>query len=76
MHAGPYAEGSHWILFDYATASEALTALPKAERRKHRELILADVLEARRVDGSYLDNQLIGRALGTAMALLAFESLE
>jgi hypothetical protein len=75
MHAGPDAEGSHWVLFDYATAAEANQRLPRRERAKARELILADLLEARRVDGSFMDNQLVGRHFGTAMALLALEHL-
>lgn len=76
MHAGPHAEGSHWVLFDYATAAEALGELPRRKTGKFRELILTDLLEARRADGSFLDNQLIGRHCGTALALIAFEHLQ
>ncbi len=75
MHAGPQAEGSHWVLFDYATASEATTVLSADERARYAESILTDVLSSRRADGSYLDNLILGREMGTAMALLAFENL-
>lgn len=75
MHAGPHAEGSHWVLFDYATAAEALGELPRRKTGKFRELILTDLLDTRRADGSFLDNQLIGRDCGTALALIAFEHL-
>lgn len=75
MHAGPDAEGSHWVLFDYATAAEAQRRLPRAEGAKYRALILGDLLETRRADGSFLDNQVLGRDCGTALALLAFEAL-
>jgi len=76
MHAGPYAEGSHWVLFDYATAAEAVLQLPRRERKKYQMLILDDLLATRRADGSFLDNQLVGRHYGTAMALLALEHLK
>lgn len=75
MHAGPYAEGSHWVLFDYATAAAAVAELPEPERAKYRELLLADLLACRRADGSYVDNPLLGRAMGAGMALWAFERL-
>ena len=75
MHAGPAAEGSHWILFDYATAAEAVAHLPEGERAKFAEILLADIFTCRRADGSYIDNPLLGRAMGVGMALWAFESL-
>lgn len=75
MHAGPYAEGSHWVLFDYATAAEALRELPVKERGKHRVPLLELLLEARRADDTFLDNPLIGRDFGTAMAVRALEDL-
>ncbi|MFT7669787.1 MAG: tetratricopeptide (TPR) repeat protein [Planctomycetota bacterium] len=76
MHAGPHAEGSHWVLFDYATAAQALKALSGSRTKKLRQLILEDVLETRRADGSFLDNQLIGRHAGTALGLIALEFLK
>jgi len=75
MHAGPHAEGSHWVLFDYATAAEALRELPLKERGEHRAPLLELLLEARRADGTFLDNPLIGRDFGTAMAVRTLEDL-
>jgi hypothetical protein len=74
MHCGPAAEGSHYLLFDYWQAAEAVATLPKAERDAWGERVRLAVLAARNVDGSFVDNPSVGRAAGTAMALLALQA--
>jgi len=75
MHAGLGGQGSHYLLFDYAHAAIALSALPEVERMAFRGILLDTVLDARRKDGSYVDNPMIGPHLGTAMALVALRHL-
>ena len=75
MHAGADTEGSHYVTFDYATVAEAIAALPEADRASYRMALLEEMLEGRAVDGSYLDNPMIGPALGTGMVLGAFRDL-
>jgi len=75
MHAGPDAQGSHYLMFDYALAAQAIGRLPEAARPAFRKPVLEEILHARTVEGSYLDNPLLGRDYGTAMALLAFPRL-
>jgi hypothetical protein len=75
MHTGSDGQGSHYLMFDYATIAEAIAALPAAERGAHRKILLEEILACRLADGSYLDNPFLGRALGAALALTAFESL-
>lgn len=74
MHAGPDGQGCHYLLFDYAHAALAHDELGggAAARTKVRELVLA----CRQPDGSFLDTPVLGRAYGTAMALLALRALE
>jgi hypothetical protein len=75
MHTGREALGSHYIMFDYATAAAAVGTLPEQERGRHRAWLIEDILACRLEDGSYMDNPILGRAFGAAMALHAFESL-
>ncbi len=75
MHCGPEAQGSHYLLFDYMNAAEAVAALPAAERAEFRAPLLAAILAARNADGSFVDNPQIGRPAGTAMALIALQAL-
>jgi tetratricopeptide (TPR) repeat protein len=75
MHTGSDAQGSHYIMFDYAMIAQAIAVLPEAERKIPRTVLLEEILAARLDDGSYLDNPFLGRAFGAAMALSAFESL-
>lgn len=75
MHCGPEGEGSHYLLFDYWQAGEAVAALPLVERAGFRTRVRAAVLAARNADGSFVDNPSVGRAAGTAMALLALQAL-
>ncbi len=75
MHAGPEAQGSHYLLFDYANAAAAITTLPKHRRESYRRAVLEEVLRARRDDGSFVDNPIDGSGSGTALALLALDVL-
>lgn len=72
MHAGADAQGSHYLLYDYAMAAIAARELPAAERGALRGPILDALLAARCADGSFLDNPSVGRHAATALALLAF----
>ena len=63
MHAGLHAQGSHYLLYDYSTAAEALrevgrTGLTPRLRREVREAILTDLDAVRS-----LDQDLILRAM-------------
>ncbi len=75
MHAGPDGQGSHYLLFDYATAAEAVAALPGPERGRYRDVILDVLMRARTADGAFLDNPMIGREFGAGAALRTMELL-
>ncbi|MFH2001529.1 MAG: hypothetical protein ABIK28_17735 [Planctomycetota bacterium] len=75
MHAGPHAQGSHYLMFDYAYAAEAVQQLPEGEREIYRSWLLDQILSMRTAEGSYVDNPLLGWHYGTAMALKAFQHL-
>ena len=76
IHTGAHAQGSHYLLFDYATAALAVEALPKRERARYREQVLEELLRARTADGSFADNPTSrGVAFGAGMALVALDSL-
>jgi len=76
MHTGRGGQGSHYLLFDYAYASVALSLLSKEERMAFRGLLLDTVLDARCKDGSFVDNPMVGPHFGTAMALIALRHLK
>ena len=75
MHCGPEAEGSHYLLFDYAFAALAAAELPAAVRDRVRAPLLELVLAARTDAGSFVDNPLLGDHVGTALALEALRAL-
>ncbi|MEE8469692.1 MAG: prenyltransferase/squalene oxidase repeat-containing protein, partial [Planctomycetota bacterium] len=75
MHCGSEGQGSHYLTFDYAYAAQAVRLLPSGERGRYRAAVLESVLSGRSEEGSYLDNPLIGWALGTAFAVWAFQAL-
>jgi len=75
LHTGADAQGSHYLMFDYANAATAVAALPHGERRRVGRPILQLILQARTSEGAYLDNTLAGRAYGAGMALIAFDAL-
>lgn len=75
MHCGPYGQGSHYVLFDYATCAQAIAELPPAEQVGFGEALTRALLGTRTSDGAYLDNPLLGRAYGAAQALVVLEAL-
>jgi uncharacterized protein YbbC (DUF1343 family) len=75
MHCGPEGLGSHYVLFDYANAARVLAESDARAPARLRERLLEKVLAARLADGSFVDNPMIGRAYGTAMALQALRFL-
>ena len=75
MHCGPGGLGSHYPYFDYAWAAEAIAELPAEQQGRYRVGVLEVALSGRAEDGSFLDNPLIGRAVGTGFALGLFRSL-
>lgn len=75
MHCGPEGEGSHYVLYDYASAARAIAALPAADQKRYRGRLLALLEATRRTDGAFTDGPVLGPASGTAMALLAFSEL-
>ena len=75
MHCGPEALGSHYVLFDLVNAARVVAELPEAAPPGLREALIESVLSMRRADGTFVDNPLIGRAYGTAMALQALRLL-
>jgi hypothetical protein len=80
MHAGPAGQGSHYLLYVYSTAAEALRAtgaavLDDETRRCARAAILRELARCRCADGSFVDNPIIGCAPGTGLAALALLGL-
>ena len=76
MHCGVGAVGSHYVMFDYFNCAEAIAALPEEDREPFRDMLLTELLGAHNVDGSYLDNPIIGPAFGAGAALLSFNHLQ
>ena len=80
MHAGLAAQGSHYLLYDYSTAADAMrrtddAALEPAARGTARDAILRQLGRCRSADGSFVDNPLIGAAAGTGLAALTLIDL-
>ena len=75
MHCGDHGQGSHYPLFDYATAALAVRTLPEAERSRYRAALLDELARARTADGAFVDNPLIGTAAGTGLALSTLAAL-
>ena len=76
MHCGPHAQGSHYLMFDYANCAAAISRLPKKERGKYRAPLIEQILGARTSDGTYIDNPMLGPHYGAGMALIAFWHLD
>jgi hypothetical protein len=75
MHTGPAAQGSHYVMFDYATIADSLGELPRAERVRYREAVREELLKTHCRDGSFVGNPIVGTASSTGLALLAFTAL-
>ncbi len=82
MHAGAHTQGSHYLMYDYSTAAEALREvgngadIPAALREQVRRAIMLEVRQCRNADGSYVDNPLIGVDIATGLALSAMLDLK
>ncbi|MCC6409722.1 MAG: hypothetical protein IT453_21385 [Planctomycetes bacterium] len=77
-HTSPTGFGAHYLLYDYAFACVALglpSELDATERKRFRAVLLEDLLAQRLADGSFQDLPGLGRAYGTAAALLALDAL-
>ncbi|MCE9594235.1 MAG: hypothetical protein K8S98_08575 [Planctomycetes bacterium] len=74
-HTSPTGFGAHYLMYDYAFAAVALEELTPSERKRYRAALLEDVLAERQADGSFEDLPGLGRAWGTAAALLMFDAL-
>ena len=80
MHAGMHTQGSHYLLYDYSTAAEALrstddAALDSDTRQRARNAILRQLARCRNADGSFVDNPIIGCAPGTGLAIFTLLDL-
>jgi hypothetical protein len=75
MHTGADAQGSHYLLYDWATAAEAAAELPPEEATRTQRVILDQLLACRTDDGAFLDNPILGRDAGAALALRGFAFL-
>ena len=69
MHAAPHGQGSHYLMFDYCCAAQAVATLPPDERRPYRTALLEILLRARTADGGFLDNPINGSHYAAGMAL-------
>jgi hypothetical protein len=76
MHCGAEGQGCHYVLYDYATAAQAIAALPRSERKSFQSRLRERVLDCRRADGAFLDAPVLGPTPGTALALLALVELD
>ncbi len=76
MHTGAAGQGSHYLMFDYANAAAAVADLPRRQQGRYADAVRRDVLRAQGADGSFVDTMLLGRAYGTAMAVIALSALE
>jgi hypothetical protein len=80
MHAGAAGQGSHYLLYDYSTAADALRATPAetvddATREATRAAIMRQLARCRNADGSFVDNPLIGCAPATGLATMTLLDL-
>lgn len=75
MHCGEEGQGCHYVLYDYATAAQAIARLPAEERAPFRARLMESLLDCRRADGAFLDAPVLGPTPGTALALLALVTL-
>ena len=74
MHAGTATQGSHYLLYDYATAAEALRTIGRSvigENLASRVIaaISREMKRCHNVEGSFVDNPIIGTAPGTGLAI-------
>jgi len=75
MHTGAEAQGSHYVMFDYAFAAEAVAAIPVEEQVRHAIPLFEAILATHLEGGGFLGSPLIGVAGETGLALGALNSL-
>lgn len=76
-HADAHGYGGFFFWFDMLARSEATMHLADADKR--RELVQqqrALILDLPECDGAFVDSHELGRAYGTAMALLSLDALD
>ena len=81
MHCGPQAQGSHYLTYDYATASDALAAygddiVSDQLRAEVREETLRQLGKCLGADGSFIDNPIVGPVAGTGFAVQTMLTLQ
>lgn len=81
MHAGADTQGSHYLLYDYSTAAEALRktvgkVVTKPLARKVFDAVLKQLQLCRNKDGSFIDNPLMGVDISTGLGLQALIDLQ
>ncbi len=76
-HADQHGYGGFFFWFDMLGRAEAIMALPAgADRERWRAQQRKLVLDLPEFDGVFVDSHELGRAYGTAMALLSFAALD
>jgi hypothetical protein len=74
-HTGQQGQGAHYLFYDWAFAAAAVAELPAADRGRWRKPLLSDILAVHDAEGGFADMPSLGRAYGTAMALMALRAL-
>jgi hypothetical protein len=74
-HTGEQGQGAHYLFYDWAFAAASVRELPPSERGRWRKPLLTDILAVRDAEGGFADMPSLGRAYGTAMALMALRDL-
>jgi len=76
-HADAHGYGGFFFWFDMLGRTEALLALPPSESRaRHAAAQRALILALPELDGCFVDSHELGRAYGTAVALLCLAALD
>ena len=76
-HADQYRNGGFFFWYDMLGRAEAIMALPPgADRDRWQAQQKKLVLDLPEFDGCFVDSHELGRAYGTAMALLCFAALQ
>lgn len=81
MHAGLHTQGSHYLLYDFSNAAEAMREVGKQGlspnmRREMQKSLMREIRACRNQDGSFVDNPIIGTSSATGLALNALLDLK
>lgn len=75
-HTSTLAYGGFFFWFDLQSRAEAIAALPAGDKRRHwADRLHQTILELPELDGRFVDSHELGRAYGTAMALISLGTL-